>query len=319
MLEDFKIKLDYGKAILICGNDLKLSAYRCEISPKFLVLKREPNKIYGLDQNDFTNDYKSEIFRKMLEKGYEPINIRQIFREKIETILEKEVTKYINENINNVEHVNEYLAEENFWCRYTSFDFMQKANNFGKSLRNDRLASKRVSLYFEQICEGIIDFKENIYDDSSFKFDLEKQRFNITDEEIMKKIYKESELKAILAYEQYKKKKTPPLYNEIAKINEFLKDKKTVTFELHNGTKIKAEARLNSILDIREDGNIFIADRYSNRIIEGQPINSYQYSGTQLKCLKYGKSILNIQSEALKSIRQEKSKEIQEEIDEEIL
>ena len=81
----------------------------------------------------------------------------------------------------------------------------------------------------------------------------------------MKKIYNEKELKLILAYEQYKRGKTPSIYNEIAKINEFLKDKKTVTVELHNGIKIKAETYLRRILDIRDNGDIFIADKYYNK------------------------------------------------------
>ena len=39
MLEDFKVKLDLGKAILICEEKVELTAYRCEITPKFLILK----------------------------------------------------------------------------------------------------------------------------------------------------------------------------------------------------------------------------------------------------------------------------------------
>lgn len=319
MLEDFKVKLDMGKIILICAEEVELNTYKCEIIPKFLILKNEPNKIYGLDQNDFTEGYKSIIYKKIIEKGYEPIDIRRNIKEKIQTILQKEINKYINENINDVNYITRYSKIERSNYTSISFDFLRESHKFGEDIRNDRNAIKMKGISIRRINEGIIKIESEKYDNNSFEYDLEKQEFNITDEEIMKKFYKESELKLILAYEQYKKKKAPPLYNEIAKINEFLKDKKTVTLELYNGTKIKADARLNSIIDIREDGNIFIADRYSNKVIEGNPIEICECLGTELKCLKYGKNILNIQSEALKSLKIEESKEIQEEINEEIL
>ena len=75
---------------------------------KIFNIKNEPNKIYGLDNNDFTSDYKSDIFKKIIEKGYAPIDIRKNLKEKIQAILEKEVNKYINENINNIDYITQY-------------------------------------------------------------------------------------------------------------------------------------------------------------------------------------------------------------------
>ena len=174
-----------------------------------------------------------------------------------------------------------------------------------------------MDIYIKRIDEGIIGVCKDRYDAKLFEYDIEKDKFNIDDKEIMKNIYSEKKLKLFLSYEQYKQGKTPSVYNEIAKINNFLEDKKSVTIELFNGTKIKAEAYLNSILDIRSDGNIFIADRYSNKIIEGNSKDVYYCPATELKCLKYSKNILNIQSDSLKSLRTEKIKEIEETEDEE--
>ncbi len=44
--------------------------------------------------------------------------------------------------------------------------------------------------------------------------------------------------------------------------------KKSVTFKLQNGTKVKAEDHLYSILNIRDTGEIYISDRYTNKIYE---------------------------------------------------
>lgn len=38
MLEDFKTKLEYGKAIFICDNDINLNSYTTEIWPKLMLL-----------------------------------------------------------------------------------------------------------------------------------------------------------------------------------------------------------------------------------------------------------------------------------------
>ncbi len=72
---------------------------------------------------------------------------------------------------------------------------------------------------------GIVVLYTGRYGGTSFEYNLEKQEFNISDEEILKKVYSEEKLKLILAYEQYTKGLTPPIYNEIAKINQFLEEK----------------------------------------------------------------------------------------------
>lgn len=310
MLEDFKTKLEYGKAIFICDNDVSLDSFRTEIRPRLMVLKTEPNKIYGLDTYDFTREYRSELFKTAEEKGLEIINITEVIREKIRNIVDRELQKYIENNINNIDYITEFSVRE--YSNYTSksFEFLREASEFGNDIRNDIEAVKKYNIALKQVDNGIIRLYTDSYSRASFEYNLEKQEFNISDEEILKRVYSDKILKLILAYEQYTRGITPPIYNEIAKINQFLEDKKSVTFELYNGTKVKAETRLSNILDIKDTGDIYIADKYTNKVIEGTPIEYCKCLGTELKCLKYGKNVLEIDSKSLSSL---KVKEKQEE------
>ena len=321
MLENFKTKLDYGKAIFICDDDIRLSSYEAEIRPKLMILKSEPDKVYGLDTYEFTREFKSEIFRKVEENGLKIINITEVIREKIRNIVEKELQKYIDDNINNTDYITEFSVRE--YSNYTtkSFEFLKNAIDFGDDIRNDTEAVNKYYIALKQVDKGIIGLYTDRYGGTSFEYDLEKQEFSISDEEILKKVYSDEKMKLILAYEQYKKDLTPPIYNEIAKINKFLEEKRTVTVELHNGTKIKAESRLYSILNIRDTGEIYIADRYANKIIEGAPIEYCKTLGTELKCIKYGRNILEVDSKSLSSLNAEEKQEEQfedEEDEEEI-
>lgn len=311
MLEDFKTKLEYGKAVLICDNDINLNSYTTEIRPKLMLLKSEPNKIYGLDRYEFTREYKSEVFKVAEEKGLKPIDITGVIREKIRNIVEIELQKYIDKNINNIDYITEFTVRE--YPNYTtkSFEFLSECNVYGKDIRNDEEAVKKYYLALKQIDKGIVGLYSDRYSSESFEYNLEKQEFNISDEEILKRVYSDKQLKLILAYEQYTRGLTPPIYNEIAKINQFLENKKSVTFELHNGTKIKAESRLSNILNIQDNGEIFIADRYTNKVIEGEPIEYREVLGTELKCLSYSKNILQINSEAFKNLKIEEKQEEQ--------
>ena len=321
MLDNFKTKLDYGKAIFICDDDVRLNSYETEIRPRLMLLKSEPDKIYGLDTYDFNREFKSEICKKAEENGLKLINITDVIREKIKNIVDKELQKYIDNNINNTDYITEFSVRE--YSNYTtkSFEFLKNAIDFGDDIRNDTEAVNKYYIALKQVDKGIIGLYTDRYGGTSFEYDLEKQEFSISDEEILKKVYSDEKMKLILAYEQYKKDLTPPIYNEIAKINKFLEEKRTVTVELHNGTKIKAESRLYSILNIRDTGEIYIADRYANKIIEGAPIEYCKTLGTELKCIKYGRNVLEVDSKSLSSLNVEEKHEEQfedEEDEEEI-
>lgn len=317
MFEDFKVKLDYGKAIIICDDNLNLDSFRSDIRPKIMILKSNPEKLYGLDSYDFRIEYKSEIFKKIEDLGFNIINITEMIRGKIKDILDEEIDKFIKKNINNIDYITDFSIDKHSNYESISFDFIREANYFGKDTRNDEETLKSIDIYINKVNEGIIKLGTDRYSNYGFEYNLETNKFNIENKEIMRNIYSERQLKVFLAYEQYKQGKTPAIYNEIAKINNFLEDKKSVIVELHNGTKIKAETYLGSILDIRDNGEIYIADRYSNKIIEGYPINSYECLGTQLKCLKYGRNVLPIQSNVLENLSTEKIRKLKESEEEE--
>lgn len=240
-----------------------------------------------------------------------------MIRGKIKDILDEEIDKFIKENINNIDYITDFSIDKHSNYESISFDFMREANYFGKDTRNDEETLKSIDIYINKVNEGIIKLGTDRYSNYGFEYNLETNKFNIENKEIMRNIYSERQLKVFLAYEQYKQGKTPAIYNEIAKINNFLEDKKSIIVELHNGTKIKAETYLGSILDIRDNGEIYIADRYSNKIIEGYPINSYECLGTQLKCLKYGRNVLPIQSNVLENLSTEKIRKLKESEEEE--
>lgn len=312
MLENFKTKLDYGKAIFICEDDISFNSYDTEIRPKLMLLKTEPDKIYGLDTYEFTGEFKSEIFKKAEENGLKIINIKEVIREKIRNIVDKEIQKYIDNNINNTDYITEFSVREYSDYTIKSFEFLKNALDFGENIRNDTNEVNKCFTELKHVDEGIIGLYTDRYGGISFEYNIEKQEFNISDEEILKKVYSDKKLKLILAYEQYTKGLTPPIYNEIAKINQFLKEKKSVTFELQNGTKIKAEACLYNILNIRDTGEIYIADKYTNKVIEGTPIEYCKCLGIELKNLKYGKNILEIDSKSLGSLNVEEKQEEQQ-------
>ena len=318
MFEDYKVKIDYGDSIIICDDDINLNSYRSEITPKLMYLKKHEEKVYGLNHYELTAKYKSDFYDRIEKDGYEIIDITEMIREKIKSIVEKELEKYVENNINNITYITQAKIIE--FSDYNSivFEFLGEAYKFGQDVRNDDEAIKRYGISIQKINEGIVEYgTDRYYNQNKFEYDIEKNRFSIDDEEILLTIYSEKELKLILAYEQYKRGLTPPIYNEIAKINEFLKDKKTVSFELKNGTVIKAEANLSNILQIQNNGEIYIADKYGNKVVEGNPINYRQCLGTELKCLKYAKNVLLLDSKAFEKIEFEEQEKIITQEDEE--
>lgn len=122
-----------------------------------------------------------------------------------------------------------------------------------------------------------------------FEFDMKKMKFENEEIDIFKNIYGLTSLKKILSFEQYKKGKTPPFYNEVAKINEFLKDKKTVTLLLNDGEKKQVPAQISQIL-ARDHKKFWINTQLNNMDI------------SNLRAIGYGRKELKINTDNLKSI-----------------
>lgn len=318
MLDEFKIKLDYEKIILICNENIHLDGYVSNIYPKFIVLKSDENKLYSLDRYEFTKENKSPLFNIAKDKGYEIIDITSTLENKITNIIKKEIAKYLENNKENTEYITKVSMNKYSNYKVEKCGIFEDASRFGKDITKENKLEKNLEIYIGNVNKGILTIGTERGRYNFFQYDIEKQNFNISDEEIMNRFYSQRELKLILAFQQYKQGKTPKIYDEIAKINDFLLDKKTVTLELYNGTKIRAETYLGSILDIRDNGKIFVSDRYSNKIIEGEEIGYCEYPASEIKCLKYGKNILNINTDVFKNWENEINKQEEQEDEEEI-
>ena len=124
---------------------------------------------------------------------------------------------------------------------------------------------------------------------SNFLFNINKMKFENEDMDIFKKIYGLTTLKKILAYEQYKKELTPPYYNEVAKINQFLEGKKSVTLVFNDGNEKQVSAQISKILatDYKE---FWINTEIDNKNIDN------------LKAIRYGKKELEVNIDNLKSL-----------------
>ena len=118
---------------------------------------------------------------------------------------------------------------------------------------------------------------------------MNKMKFENKDIDIFKQIYRLGTLKKILAYEQYKRGLTPPFYNEVAKINQFLKDKKSVTLLFNDGYEKKVSAQIFEILTTN------YKEFWINTEIDNKNIDN-------LKAIRYGKKELEVNIDNLKSL-----------------
>ena len=171
---------------------------------------------------------------------------------------------------------------------------LEESYMFGKKLRKDEEKTKNLGLEIQEIDKGII-----LVENTNIKYDLLNDKFLNADREILREIYSQNELKHIISYEKYKQGIGSKFYNEIAKINEFMKDKQSITVKLKDGTMFKTEPFLRNILNIYSNGDIYISRTYSEKIIEGENFTDFQYKVDQLESLKYGKEELKIDSSKL--------------------
>ena len=171
---------------------------------------------------------------------------------------------------------------------------LEESYMFGKKLRKDEEKTKNLGLEIQEIDKGII-----LVENTNIKYDLLNDKFLNADREILREIYSQNELKHIISYEKYKQGIGSKFYNEIAKINEFMKDKQSITVKLKDGTMFKTEPFLRNILNIYSNGDIYISRTYREKIIEGENFTDFQYKVDQLESLKYGKEELKIDSSKL--------------------
>lgn len=297
---NFNIKIDLDKVILI-GKDANFNVkYKSEIETKWLLIKGIEDKIFCLRSNEIETEYPSDLVKEIMKSNYEIIDLEKRIKGKVKTIIDKEISKIFEESMDKEDFALDYDIKENVnqstgeITVYKEYQIINEAYQFGKNLRDDEYRTRYLNLGITEINKGLISVME-----TNIKYDLINDKFLNTDREIVLAFYNENEIRHILSYEKYKCDIGSTFYSEIAKINEFLQDKKSITVKLKNGTIFKTDAILRNIFDISSTGDIFIAQNYSQTIIEGENFRSYQYKINQLESLRYGKNELKINSKNL--------------------
>lgn len=304
---NFNIKIDLDKVILI-GKDANFNVkYKSEMETKWLLIKGIEDKIFCLKSNEIETEYPSDLVKEIMQSNYEIIDLEKRIKGKVKTIINKEISKIFEQSMDKADFALDYDIKENVdqstgeitvWKEY---QIINEAYQFGKNLRDDEYRTRYLNLGIKEINKGLISVME-----TNIKYDLINDKFLNTDREIILAFYNENEIRHILSYEKYKCGIGSTFYSEFAKINEFLQDKKSITVKLKNGTIFKTDAIIRNIFDISSTGDIYIAQNYSQTIIEGENFRTHQYKVDQLESLRYGKSELKINSKNLMIERKRK-------------
>jgi len=294
----FNVKIELDKVVLI-GNDPNFKInYKSEIETRWLLIKEIANKIFCLKSNEINES--SEFVKSLKSSNYQIIDLEKRIRQKTNDVIDRELNKIFDENKFKEDMILEYEITEKVdketgeIIPEKSYKYINDAHLFGIKYRDNEYRTRYLNLGLNNIGEGIITVM-----DTNIKYDLLKDKFLSTDREVLLAFYQPNEIKQIISYEKYQLGIGSDFYSEILKINNFMKDKKTINVELKNGIEFKTDARLREILNIQCNGEIFISSTYNQKIIEGERFNDYQYKIDELKCLKYGKNILDIDSEKL--------------------
>lgn len=304
---NFNIKIDLDKVILIEKDANFNVKYKSEMETKWLLIKGIEDKIFCLKSNEIETEYPSDLVKEIMQSNYEIIDLEKRIKGKVKTIIDKEISKIFEQSMDKADFALDYDIKENVdqstgeitvWKEY---QIINEAYQFGKNLRDDEYRTRYLNLGIKEINKGLISVME-----TNIKYDLINDKFLNTDREIILAFYNENEIRHILSYEKYKCGIGSTFYSEFAKINEFLQDKKSITVKLKNGTIFKTDAIIRNIFDISSTGDIYIAQNYSQTIIEGENFRTHQYKVDQLESLRYGKSELKINSKNLMIERKRK-------------
>lgn len=293
----FDIKIDLEKVVLIGNNPNLKTKYISEIETRWLLIKGIKDKIFCLKSHEIEKEYPNDLVKEIMKSDYEIVDLEKRVKGKIKEIIDNELRKIFEQNIDKEDFVLDYEIKEKVdketgeIIPYKEYGVICEAHLFGKNLRDDIYRTKDIYLGITQIDKGIISVV-----DTKIKYDLINDKFLNSEEEILRAFYNENEIKQILSYERYKNGIGSKFYSEIAIINEFVKDLKTITVKLKNGTMFKTDAILRNILDFRSNGKVYIARTGYQTIIEGEDFGNFEYKADQLESLRYGKTDLKINS-----------------------
>lgn len=270
-------------------NQFKMLGYNNQVTQYFYwcYFKDEPKNIYCLNERIISEpERKSELDKEIFKGKNIIIDLKGTLYNTLRRILNENIDKFVNENINNISYLfeNDKSDYENISLYEMGRD-IRKNQNYG--LHNN-ISLLLNNFEYQDISNGLVKISTRT-GKKDFIYDMKKMEFINNEIDIFKAVYGLTSLKKILAYEQYKKGLTPPFYNEVAKINEFLEGKKTVTLELNDGGRIQVPAQISNIL----------ATNYKEFWINTQ-LNNMDI--INLRAIGYGKKELVVNTENLINI-----------------
>ena len=270
-------------------NQFKMLGYNNQVTQYFYwcYFKDEPKNIYCLNERIISEpERRSELDKEIFKGKNIIIDLKGTLYNTLRRILNENIDKFVNENINNISYLfeNDKSDYENISLYEMGRD-IRKNQNYG--LHNN-ISLLLNNFEYQDISNGLVKISTRT-GKNDFIYDMKKMEFINNEIDIFKAVYGLTSLKKILAYEQYKKGLTPPFYNEVAKINEFLEGKKTVTLVLNDGGRIQVPAQISNIL----------ATNYKEFWINTQ-LNNMDI--TNLRAIGYGKKELVVNTENLINI-----------------
>lgn len=270
-------------------NQFKMLGYNNQVTQYFYwcYFKDEPKNIYCLNERIISEpERRSELDKEIFKGKNIIIDLKGTLYNTLRRILNENIDKFVNENINNISYLfeNDKSDYENISLYEMGRD-IRKNQNYG--LHNN-ISLLLNNFEYQDISNGLVKISTRT-GKKDFIYDMKKMEFINNEIDIFKAVYGLTSLKKILAYEQYKKGLTPPFYNEVAKINEFLEGKKTVTLELNDGGRIQVPAQISNILATNYK-EFWINTKLNNMDI------------TNLRAIGYGKKELVVNTENLINI-----------------
>lgn len=265
-------------------NQFKMLGYNNQVTQYFYwcYFKDEPKNIYCLNERIISEpECRSELDKEIFKEKNIIIDLKGTLYNTLRRILNENIDKFVNENINNISYLfeNDKSDYENISLYEMGRD-IRKNQNYG--LHNN-ISLLLNNFEYQDISNGLVKISTRT-GKKDFIYDMKKMEFINNEIDIFKAVYGLTSLKKILAYEQYKKGLTPPFYNEVAKINEFLEGKKTVTLVLNDGGRIQVPAQISNILATKHK-EFWINTQLNNMDI------------TNLRAIEYGKKELVINTE----------------------
>lgn len=265
-------------------NQFKMLGYNNQVTQYFYwcYFKDEPKNIYCLNERIISEpECRSELDKEIFKGKNIIIDLKGTLYNTLRRILNENIDKFVNENINNISYLfeNDKSDYENISLYEMGRD-IRKNQNYG--LHNN-ISLLLNNFEYQDISNGLVKISTRT-GKKDFIYDMKKMEFINNEIDIFKAVYGLTSLKKILAYEQYKKGLTPPFYNEVAKINEFLEGKKTVTLVLNDGGRIQVPAQISNILATNHK-EFWINTQLNNMDI------------TNLRAIEYGKKELVINTE----------------------